>query len=106
MKIAYQIANGIAALMLCLNLILTCCGLSMLAKQTANENDIQYVHAVRFGDIDENGTLFETDDGNLFAVDAQYAEAAEEFLLKMDTHGTPEKTDDEILEVWALPSTK
>ena len=106
MKIAYQIVYGIAALILCVNLILTCCGLSMLAKQTANENDVQYVHAVRFGNIDEDGTLFETDDGNLFAVDAQYATSAEEFLLKMDTHGTPDKTDDEILEVWALPFTK
>lgn len=106
MKIAYQIAQGIAALALCVNLILTCCGLSAIKKQTANENDVQYVHAERMGNVDETGTLFVTPDGNLFAVDAQYATSAEEFLLKMDTHGTPEKTDDEILAVWVCPTVQ
>lgn len=72
-----------------------------------NETGIQFVEAVKFGDIDDHGTLFALDDGNLYAVDAQYIEqSGAQFLLKIDTHNTDDPTDDTVLSVWAAPVTR
>lgn len=68
---------------------------------------IRYESVALFGTLDPDGTLFLADDGALYAVDAQYdKEIGDRFLLKFDTHSTETKTDDEILEVWTVPTTK
>lgn len=65
------------------------------------ENEIRYEIVERFGNIDTDGTLFIAEDGNLYAVDAQYPTTQGNlFLIKLNGKGTETKTDDEILEVW------
>lgn len=70
------------------------------------ETAVRFETVERIGNIDTDGTLFIAPDGNLYAVDAQYPETGNEFLLKFDTKGTAAKTDDAILEVWAAPIAK
>lgn len=101
MKTAIKIAVVFSTIALFLNLVAFCCTLAN--TKTADETGIYFTPAERYGNLDDLGTLFVTPDGNLFAVDVQYAGNAEEFLLKMDGKGTAEKTDDEILAVWQAP---
>lgn len=101
MKFSNKIAIVFSSAALVLNLIGVC--YTLARPQPANETGVYFTPAERYCNIDETGTLFVTPDGNLFAVDVQYAGNAEEFLLKMDSHGTAEKTDDEVLAVWQAP---
>lgn len=101
MKILHKITITFALTALAANLTLTACLLDR--PRTTEETGVYFTPAERYGNLDDVGTLFVVPDGNLFAVDAQYATSAEEFLLKMDSKGTAEKTDDEVLAVWQAP---
>lgn len=102
-----NIRNKLTAAVLALCVALQIATLICVAKApaaTENNHEIRYETMTKFGDIDENGTLFVDSEGNLFALDAVFAEeTGTEFVLKMDGHGTETPTDDEILDVMIRP---
>ena len=64
--------------------------------------DFQYVPAEYIAE-NETSTYFGTEDGNIFYVDRMpLIDKDVPYLLGMDTKGTSDVTDDEILTVWRL----
>lgn len=112
MKLLSKLTAAALMLILLLQIITLCCTVTApSAEEIAPEEeialDIQYKSMTKFGDIDDTGTLFVDDVGNLYAVDAQYPEqSGSQFLLKIDTHNNDDPTDDIVLSVWAAPVTR
>ena len=74
------------------------------AYHAVSDTDIRYESMVKFGDIDENATLFMDDDGNLFVYNARFTEeSGSEFILVMNGHNTKTKTDDTIEDIMVRP---
>lgn len=64
--------------------------------------DFQYVPAEYIAE-NSTSTYFGTEDGNIFYVDRMpLIDKEVPYLLGMDTNGTPNVKDDEILTVWRL----
>lgn len=64
--------------------------------------NIQYIPAEYVAE-NETSTYFGTEDGNIFYVDRMpLIDKDVPYLLGMDTKGTSDVTDDEILTVWRL----
>lgn len=69
-----------------------------------NETTIEFVEAVKYGELDTGDSLFKLGDGNLFSFHAAFPEQnGHRFLIKLDNHGTEDRTDDEIIELWSAP---
>jgi len=84
--------------------VIILCGCISAAIQSSNETEIEFVEAVKYGALDSGETLFMTEDGNLYACDGDFAEEnGSRFLIEFDTHGTADKTDDDMLSLWAAP---
>lgn len=102
-----SLSNFIAAaviLILSLQIVTMIC-IATLPSAEEIASDIRYETMTKFGDIDDTGTLFVDDAGNLFALDARFAEeSGSEFVLKMDGRGTETPTDDVILDVFLRPA--
>lgn len=74
------------------------------AYHAVSDNDIRYESMVKFGDIDENATLFMDNDGDLFVYDARFVEeSGSEFILVMNGHNTKTKSDDTIEDIMVHP---
>lgn len=81
--------------MICLICVAWFCG-------TKQITDFQYVPAEYIAE-NKSSTYFGTEDGNIFYVDRlDWIDPDVPYLLGMDTHGTRDVTDDEILTVWKL----
>lgn len=75
-----------------------------MAAANKNETEIEFVEAVKYGELDSGETLFMLEDGNLFSFHATFAEKnGRRFLVALNNHGTENRTDDEIIELWTTP---
>ena len=85
--------------------VLIVCGFADV--KTKNESEIEFVEAVKYGELDTGDTLFMLEDGNLFAFRAHFREKnGHRFLVKINTNGTEDRTDDELIELWANPQVE
>lgn len=104
MKSLSKFSAAVLILILLMQIITLICTVTAPSAEEIT-SDIRYETMTKFGDIDENGTLFVDDAGNLFALDARFAEeSGSEFVLKMDGRGTETPTDDVILDVLPRPA--
>ena len=75
--------------------------------KTKNESEIEFVPAVKYGEVDNGNTLFMTEDGNLYAFHAHFAEQnGSRFLMEVRVNDPKDPTDDELLELWATPQVE
>ena len=73
--------------------------------KTKYETATQFVEAVKYGELDSGDTLFKTNDGNLYAFRAHFAEQnGSRFLMEVRRNDPKDPTDDELIELWSTPS--
>lgn len=95
--------TGLLCAWLMLLLAIAVCGICI--AQTKNETDTQFVEAVKYGELDTGATLFKTNDGNLYAFRAHFAEQnGSRFLMEVRLNDPKDPTDDELIELWSTPS--
>lgn len=72
---------------------------------TTHETATDFVPAVKYGEVDSGVTLFMTEDGNLYAFHAHFAEQnGSRFLVEVRLNDPKDPTDDELIELWSVPS--
>lgn len=77
----------------------------VVAVCTKNETATQFVEAVKYGELDSGDTMFQTNDGNLYAFHARFVEQnGSRFLLRLRINDPKDPKDDELLELWSTPS--
>lgn len=73
--------------------------------KTKYETATDFVPAVKYGEVDNGVTLFKTEDGNLYAFRAHFAEQnGSRFLLHLRVNDPKDPKDDELLELWSTPA--